>query len=108
MKLEKVTFISPELPYHNLVTHAVFPEYGVPLIATITRDAGYDVKCYIEHIGPIDWDDVMKSDVVCFHSFSSTMPKSIDYINKIKAVKPEMPIIMGGTHASVMWEDTLQ
>ena len=45
MKIEKVTFISPELPYKNLVTHAVFPEYGVPLIATITRDAGYDVKC---------------------------------------------------------------
>ena len=108
MKIEKVTFISPELPYKNLVTHAVFPEYGVPLVATITRDAGFDVKCYVEHIGPIDWDDVMKSDVVCFHAFSSTMPKTIDYIKKIKDVRPEMPIIIGGTHASVMWEDTLQ
>ena len=108
MKIEKVSFISPELPYWNLVTHAVFPEYGMPLVATIVRNAGYDVTAYVEHIGPIQWDDVMKSDVVCFHSFSSTMPKSIEYIKKIKDARPDMPIVMGGTHPSVMCEDTLQ
>ena len=97
MNIKKVSFISPELPYWNLVTHAVFPEYGMPLIATIVRNAGYDVKAYVEHIGPIKWDEVMKSDVVCFHTFSSTMPKTIEYIDKIKAVRPDMPIIIGGT-----------
>ena len=108
MNIKKVSFISPDLPYWNLVTHAVFPEYGMPLIATIVRNAGYDVKAYVEHIGPIKWDEVMKSDVVCFHTFSATMPKTIEYIEKIKAVRPDMPIIIGGTHASVMAEDTLQ
>ena len=108
MKIEKVTFISAELPYWNLVTHAVFPEYGVPLVATIVRDAGYDVQLFVEHIAPIVWDRVMDSDVVCFQAFSSTMPKTIEYINKIKAVRPDMPIIIGGTHASVMARDTLQ
>ena len=108
MKIEKVTFISAELPYWNLVTHAVFPEYGVPLVATIVRDAGYDVQLFVEHIGPIKWDRVMESDVVCFHAFTSTMPKTIEYIKKIKAQRPDMPIIIGGTHASVMPDDTLQ
>jgi anaerobic magnesium-protoporphyrin IX monomethyl ester cyclase len=108
VKIEKVSFISAELPYWNLVTHAVFPEYGMPLVATIVRDAGYDVRAFVEHIGPIQWDMVLESDVVCFHAFSSTMPKTIEYINKIKAARPEMPIIIGGTHASVMSEDTLQ
>ena len=108
MKIEKVTFISAELPYWNLVTHAVFPEYGMPLVATIVRDSGYDVQAFVEHIGPIKWNQVMESDVVCFHAFSSTMPKTIEYINKIKAARPDMPIIIGGTHASVMVRDTLQ
>jgi radical SAM superfamily enzyme YgiQ (UPF0313 family) len=108
MKIEKVAFISPDLPYWNLVTHAVFPEYGLPLMATIVRDLGYDVKAFVEHIGPIKWDYVMDSDVVCFHAFSSTMPKTIEYIRKIKEARPDMPIIIGGTHASVMPEDTLQ
>ena len=108
MKIEKVSFISAELPYWNLVTHAVFPEYGMPLVATVVRDAGYEVQAFVEHIGPIQWDTVLESDVVCFHAFSSTMPKTIEYINKIKAARPDMPIIMGGTHASVMSEDTLQ
>jgi radical SAM superfamily enzyme YgiQ (UPF0313 family) len=108
MKIEKVAFISAELPYWNLVTHAVFPEYGMPLVATIVRNAGYDVRMFVEHIGPIQWDQVLESDVVCFHAFSSTMPKTIEYINKVKAARPEMPIIIGGTHASVMVRDTLQ
>ena len=108
MKIDKVSFISAELPYWNLVTHAVFPEYGMPLVATIVRDRGYDVRAFVEHIGPIKWDRVMESDVVCFHAFSSTMPKTIEYINKIKAVRPDMPIIIGGTHASVMVDDTLE
>ena len=71
-------------------------------------DAGYDVQLFVEHIGPIKWDRVMESDVVCFQAFSSTMPKTIEYINKIKAARPDMPIIIGGTHPSVMVEDTLQ
>ena len=108
MKIEKIAFISAELPYWNLVTHAVFPEYGMPLIATIVRNAGYDVRAFVEHIGPVKWDRVMDCDLVCFHAFSSTMPKTIEYINRIKAERPEMPIIIGGTHASVMAEDTLQ
>ena len=108
MKIEKVSFISAELPYWNLVTHAVFPEYGMPLVATIVRDLGYDVQAFVEHIGPIKWDRVLDSDLVCFHAFSSTMPKTIEYINRIKAARPDMPIIIGGTHPSVMAEDTLQ
>ena len=108
MKISKIAFISAELPYWNLVTHAVFPEYGMPLVATIVRDQGYEVRAYVEHIGPIKWDWVMEADLVCFHAFSSTMPITIEYINKIKAARPDMPIIIGGTHASVMVEDTLQ
>ena len=108
MNIEKVTFISPDLPYPTLVTHALFAEFGMPLIATIVRDAGYDVKAFVEHIGPVKWDQVMESDVVCFHTFSASMPTTVEYIKKIRAARPDMPIILGGTHASVMAEDTLQ
>ena len=108
MKIDKVAFISAELPYWNLVSHALFPEYGMPLVATIVRDAGYGVRVFVEHIGPIDWEQVLESDVVCFHAFSSTLPKTIEYIGKVKAARPDVPIIIGGTHASVMVEDTLQ
>ena len=108
MIIEKVTFISPDLLYPALVTHALFAEFGMPLIATIVRDAGYDVKVFVEHIGPVKWNQVMESDVVCFYTFSASMPTRVEYIKKIRAARPEMPTILGGTHASVMAEDTLQ
>src|SRR5262249_34902539 len=97
-----------ELPYWNFVSSALFPEYGMPLVATIVRDAGYDVRVYVEHIGAINWKEVLEADVVCFHAFSSTMPKTIEYIRRVKAARPEVPVVIGGTHASVMVEDTLQ
>ena len=40
MEINKVSFISPELPYWNLVTHAVFPEYGMPVVATVSAQRG--------------------------------------------------------------------
>lgn len=108
MKLGRVAFINPQLPYPTLVSYALFPEYGMPLVATIARDAGYDVRVFVEHIGPIDWDQVLESDVVCFYTFTATMPKTVSHMEKIKAARPDMPIIIGGTHASVMSEDTLR
>jgi anaerobic magnesium-protoporphyrin IX monomethyl ester cyclase len=108
MNIEKVTFIDVELPYKTLVTHALFPEYGTPLLATVVKQVGYDVQVFVEHVGPVVWDRVLSSDVVCFHAFSATMPRIIEYIRKIKASRPDMPIVIGGTHASVMAEDTLQ
>ena len=82
----------------------------MPLVATIVRDAGYDVQQYVEHIGPIQWDRVMEADVVCFHAFSSTMPKTIDYIKKGQGRPPghaynygRNPCIGDGRgHASVL------
>lgn len=108
MKLDRVAFINPQLPYPALVSYALFPEYGMHLVATIVRDAGYDVRVFVEHIGPIDWDQVLESDVVCFYTFTATMPQTVSHVPKIKAARPDMPIIIGGTHASVMSEDTLR
>ena len=49
------------------------------------RDAGYDFKVFAEHIGPVKWDQVMESDVVCFHTFSTSMPTTVAYIKMIRA-----------------------
>ena len=106
--VNKVTFIAPELPHWNFVTYALFPEYGMPLVATIVKNAGYDVRVFVERIGPVKWGRVLESDVVCVHAFSATMPKAIQYAGRIRAARPDVPVIMGGTHASVLVEDTLQ
>ena len=90
IKIEKVTFINPDLPFPTLATHALFAEFGMPLVATIVGDAGYDfagydVKVFVEHIGPVKWDQVMESDVVCFHTFSASMPTTVECIEMVRA-----------------------
>ena len=97
IKIEKVTFISPDLPFPTLATHALFAKFGMPLVATIVGDAGYDVKVFVEHIGPAKWDQVMESDVVCFHTFSASMPTTVEYIEMIRAYGLNVlgPIVLG-------------
>ncbi len=59
MRVEKVAFISAELPYWNLVTHAVFPEYGMPLVATIVRIQRSTARWadYLESVEGYYYDD---------------------------------------------------
>lgn len=108
MKIEKVTVVAPGLPYKTMVSQSIMLEYGVPVIATAIRDAGYDTTLQAEVVRPIDWDLLLESDAVCFHTFSCTIPKLKAYSERIRRERPGVPIIVGGTHATVMVEDTLQ
>ncbi len=106
--MHRVAFINPDVPHPNFVTYALFPEYGTHLLATTVRDAGYDVRLFVERIAPIDWHWLLAADAVCIHTFSCTIPKLANLAKRIRAKRPLLPIIAGGTHASIMPEDTLQ
>ena len=108
MNIEKVTVVAPGLPYKTMVSQSIMVEYGVPVIATAIRDAGYDTTLQAEVVRPIDWDLLLESDAVCVHTFSCTIPKLKAYSERIRRERPGVPIIVGGTHATVMVEDTLQ
>jgi radical SAM superfamily enzyme YgiQ (UPF0313 family) len=80
--------------------------YGLPLLATIVRDRGFDVDVLIERLSAIDWERVSRSDVICFTLISSSWPRFVELAKRIHRTW-SIPIIIGGTFATYMAERIL-
>jgi anaerobic magnesium-protoporphyrin IX monomethyl ester cyclase len=100
MNKRKITLIQLDSATPTLVNHILMPRFGLPLIATILRDEGYDVHLHIEYIsGKIPWGRILESDAVCFSSFSSAARRTYELADRIRA-KANITLIIGGTHAT--------
>jgi anaerobic magnesium-protoporphyrin IX monomethyl ester cyclase len=107
MEIEKITCIQLENEFPDFCYRLVMPDYGLPLIGTILSQAGYDVKVYIEHIKPPQWDRIAASNLICFSSLNAGADKTYRLAKKIR-LRLGIPIIIGGTHASYYPESCLQ
>ena len=68
--IRKIALVQPRQPMPSITPsdQMVLPRYGVPLIATILKNAGYEVTLFVEEIRPINWEILYAADVVGFHS----------------------------------------
>ena len=107
MGIEKITCIQLDGEFPDLCYRMVMPDYGLPLIGTILSEVGYDVKVYMEHIEPPKWDRILESDLICFSSLNVAAGKTYRLAKEIRS-KLDIPIIIGGTHASYLPESCLQ
>lgn len=96
-EIKKITLIhlDPRLPDYFSDTHPL-PRYGFVAIGTILRNAGYDVKIFVEHFAPVSWERVLDSDAVCFFAITSSLSKTFRLAREIKN-KKNIPLIVGGT-----------
>ena len=107
MGIEKITCIQLENEFPDFCYRLVMPEYGLPLIGTILSQVGYDVKVFVEHIRPPRWDRIYASDLICLSTLTAGAEKTYRLANEIRQ-KMDIPIIIGGTHASYYPESCLQ
>jgi radical SAM superfamily enzyme YgiQ (UPF0313 family) len=107
MEIEKITCIQllGELP--DLCSRLIMPDYGMPLIATILSQSGYDVRLYVENIKPPEWDRIAESDLVCFSSLMAAADKTCRLAKEIR-LRLGIPIVIGGVHASFFPESCLE
>jgi radical SAM superfamily enzyme YgiQ (UPF0313 family) len=107
MQIKKITCIQLGGEFPDFCHRLVMPDYGMPLIGTILSERGYDVRVYMEHIKPPEWDRIAGSDLVCFSSFMAGADKTYLLADEIRS-RVGIPTIMGGTHASYFPESCLQ
>jgi len=72
---------------------------GVPLLATVLRDAGYDVRAFIEDVsgrGSIDWEWVARARVIGFSAITCTLPRTVEFIERVRSENPRAAIVLGG------------
>ena len=92
--IRKIAVVEPRQPLPSIIPKEliVLPRYGVPLIATILRNQGYDVTLFIEEIEPINWEIMYAADVVAFHTLTCTLGEMERIVKQLRlAEKRQQP-----------------
>ena len=98
MSALRVALIEAGSPGLNIYSHVAMGR-GIPLLATVVRDAGYDVRAFIEDISgkdSVDWDFVARADVVGFSAITCTMPRTAELLAQARQANPGAVILFGG------------
>ena len=102
----KIVGIEPK----NFKTHVFsafkLPRLAMPLLGTILKNKGYEVKIFLEEWTPIDEEVVKQADVVMISTITSTANRAYKLANYYKR-KYKKTVIMGGPHVSFLPEEAL-
>lgn len=102
----KIRFIEPRPPGVNVYDQARLPRLGPPLIGRLLRDQGHDVRCYVEVLAPVDWDDVYRADLVGLSSITSTTPTAYAMAERLR--QAGIPSVIGGPHVTFMPDEAME
>jgi anaerobic magnesium-protoporphyrin IX monomethyl ester cyclase len=112
VKIKKIIGIEPGAPGFHVFSGFKLPRLGLPVLGTILKEKGYEVKIYVEDISPIDWGEVFSADLILISTISSTTPGAYTIAKNIKENfskrKKDIKIVMGGAHVSFLPEEALQ
>ncbi len=104
--IRKIVFIEPKAPGSHIYSKWGLPRLGTLMLGAILKEAGYEVKVFLEEIKGIDFDDVFDADLVGISSITSTAPRAYEMASLIR--KAGIPVFMGGPHVSFMVEEALE
>ena len=105
----RVVLIEAGSPGLNIYSHVAMGR-GVPLLATVVRDAGYDVRGFVEDVSgmdSIDWDLVATADVIGFSAITCTIPRTAELAERARALNPGAVIVFGGPEPTCAPERSL-
>jgi radical SAM superfamily enzyme YgiQ (UPF0313 family) len=104
--LKRIVLVEPKSPSRHVFSRWKLPRLGTVILGTRLRDAGYDVKVYVEDVAPIDYDEFFAADLVGISTITSTAPRAYEFAKAAK--RAGIPTIMGGSHVTFLAEEALQ
>lgn len=104
--IKKIVLLEPTELGMNVFSFCKIPRLGVPILATLLRDRGYDVKVFIEKMAPIVWREVYEADLVGISVVTNTALPSYRMAQKIRA--RGIPVVLGGPHPTFEPDEALQ
>ena len=97
-KTLRVALVEAGSPGLNIYSHIAMGR-GVPLLGTVLRDDGYEVRDFVEDIsgkGSIDWAFVSSADVVGFSAITCTLTRTAELARETRRRNPAATIVFGG------------
>ena len=75
-RIRKVTLIEPRPPGFHVYSLFPLPRLGLPILGAILRNKGIEVSIYCQDFHPVDYDEVLSSDLVGISTTTSTAPEA--------------------------------
>ena len=102
----KVTLVNPPQ-----VSGYPQPPMGLLQIAAVLESEGYPVSIIDANTPGFLPGEIVSyldgTDVVGLTAMTSTVMEAIDIARSIKEARPELPVVLGGNHATLLPEETL-
>lgn len=103
-EIKKIHFVEYNARINTLMHAKLFPKYGTPLLATIMKEKGYDVKMYLDGVSRMTYEDMIDCDCLCLPLVIPAYNKVKDFTERVKKDRPDLPVIIGGPTA-IMYPD---
>jgi anaerobic magnesium-protoporphyrin IX monomethyl ester cyclase len=104
----QVTLIDPLQDYR---AHCVSETLGLMYVAAVLREAGHGVRIIATGLRPgnaLQPEDVMDADLVGITATSALFGNAVSTLASIRSWRPDLPVILGGAHATVSTENALR
>ena len=103
-----ITLIDPLKDYR---AHCVSETLGLMYVAAVLREAGHGVQIVATGLRPekdLVPEDVMDADLVGITATSALFGNAVRCLESIRMWRPDLPVILGGAHATICTEETLR
>lgn len=102
----RAVFIEPKPPNQHIFSLYALPRLGSVLLATLLKEAGWDVTVYVEEVGSLDFDQILRADLVGISTITSTAPRAYAIADEVR--RSGIPVVLGGPHVTSLPEEGLE
>ncbi|MDF1535802.1 MAG: radical SAM protein [bacterium] len=102
----RAVFIEPRPPDPHIFSLYALPRLGGVLLATLLRERGWEVTVFVEEVAPVNFDEVLRADMVGISTITSTAPRSYALAREIR--RSGVPVVLGGPHVTFLPEEGLE
>jgi len=104
----QITLIDPLMDYR---AHCVSETLGLMYVAAVLREAGHGVQIVATGLKPnksLAPEDIRDADLVGITATSALFGNATDVLATIRAWRPDLPVVLGGAHATICTASTLE
>lgn len=105
--IRRIHFVELNARINTLAMTPLFPKYGTPLLASIMRERGYDVRMFLEGVSDLRLETLARCDALCLPVYAPALNKVRELARRVRRARPDVPIITGGPHVCCFTDDVM-